>query len=147
MSTSRQLAIWPLIKVTAIITLAVTILRLVGELEHWSRTFVGQPGGDNPLIGITWLAPLFGIYFAMRLVRAGYLPSSTGRALGTSTTASTRSCRSWRMMPGTARSSAPGRTVEDPLFSLPLCWSQFAANLLQESQGIPIRPLTELQSL
>ena len=77
-----QLAIWPLIKVPAIITLAVTILRLTGELEHWSRTFVGQPGGDNALIGITWLAPLFGIYFSIRLVRAGQGPSSSGRALG-----------------------------------------------------------------
>jgi hypothetical protein len=78
-----QLAIWPLIKVPAIITLAVTILRLMGELEHWSKTYFDpQAGGGNAIIGITWLAPLFGIYFAVRLVRDGHAPSATGRSIG-----------------------------------------------------------------
>jgi hypothetical protein len=80
--SSGQLAIWPLIRVPAIITLAVTILRLVGELEHWSKPFFDpQAGGGNAIVGITWLAPLFGIYFAVRLVRDGHRPASTGRAL------------------------------------------------------------------
>lgn len=81
--STERLAIWPLIKVPAIITLAVTILRLVGELEHWSKAlFDPQAGGGNAIIGITWLAPLFGMYFAVKLVRAGQGPSSIGRALG-----------------------------------------------------------------
>lgn len=82
-ASAGQLAIWPLIKVPAIVTLAVTILRLVGELEHWSSAlFDPQAGGGNAIIGITWLAPLFGMYFAVKLVRAGHGPASTGRALG-----------------------------------------------------------------
>jgi len=78
-ASTDQLRIWPLIKVPAMITLAVTILRLVGELEHWSTPFFAP---QSALVGITWLAPLFGIYFAVRLVRAGRFPLSTGRALG-----------------------------------------------------------------
>ena len=81
-TSTEQIPIWPLIKVPAIITLAVTFLRLVGELEHWSRTYFGQAGGYNAIVGITWLAPLFGIFFAAKLVRAGYGPFSAGRALG-----------------------------------------------------------------
>ena len=81
-SSMDRIAIWPLIRVPAIITLAITLLRLVGELEHWSRMYFGQPGGDSALVGITWLAPLFGIYFAIKLVRAGQGPASTGRSLG-----------------------------------------------------------------
>lgn len=82
-TSTDHLAIWPLIKVPAIITLAVTILRLAGELEHWSKTYFDpQAGGGNAIVGITWLAPLFGIYFAVKLVRAGHAPSSSGRALG-----------------------------------------------------------------
>jgi hypothetical protein len=77
--STEQLRIWPLIKVPAIITLAVTTLRLIGELEHWSSPFFAP---QSALVGITWLAPLFGIYFAVRLVRAGHVPASTGRALG-----------------------------------------------------------------
>lgn len=58
-------AISGLIKSPALVTLAVTVLRLTGELEHWSTTyFDSQAGGGNAVAGITWLAPLFGIYFA-----------------------------------------------------------------------------------
>lgn len=76
-STSR------LILVPALISLAVTILRLGGELAHWSqRYFSTQVGGGGAIVGITWLAPLFGIYFAVKLVRAGAGPRSTWQALG-----------------------------------------------------------------
>jgi hypothetical protein len=34
------------------------------------------------LVGIVWLIPVFGIYFALRLVRAGDAPSGIGKALG-----------------------------------------------------------------
>jgi len=72
-----------LILVPALITLAVTILRLVGELQHWSKPlFNPSPGGGGALVGIAWLAPIFGIYFALKLVGAGAGPASLGKAIG-----------------------------------------------------------------
>ena len=72
-----------LIFVPAIITLAVTLLRLVGELQRWSpKLFSREAGGAGALVGIVWLVPIFGIYFAIRLNRAGQGPASRGRAIG-----------------------------------------------------------------
>ena len=82
-SSLRNLILWP-----AIITLAVTIVRLAGELGRWSSTFFDRSaGGGNAIVGITWLAPLFGIYFAVRLVRSGHEPASYGKAVGFSVVA------------------------------------------------------------
>ncbi len=54
-----------LIAVPALVTLAVTLLRLCGELRHWSPTLVrSDPGGLGAAVGIIWLAPAFGVYFA-----------------------------------------------------------------------------------
>lgn len=72
-----------LILVPSIITLGVTLLRLAGELLHWSKTYFNpEVGGGDSLVGITWLAPLFGIYFAVRLVMSGERPRSVWRAIG-----------------------------------------------------------------
>src|SRR2546426_11779070 len=72
-----------LILTPALITLAVTLLRLVGELQHWSpRFFSREAGGAGAIIGIVWLVPIFGIYFATRLNQAGHGPTSRGRAIG-----------------------------------------------------------------
>jgi len=72
-----------LILVPAVITLAVTLLRLVGELQGWSPTlFNREAGGGGALVGIAWLVPVFGAYFGWRLARAGSAPGSLGRALG-----------------------------------------------------------------
>ena len=68
----------------AIITLAVTLLRLAGELNHWSETFFTRSMGAS-LVGITWLAPVVGIYLALKLARSGAGPklflSSVGYSL------------------------------------------------------------------
>src|SRR5687768_18611129 len=72
-----------LVLVPALITLAVTVLRLTGELLNWSpRLFSREAGGAGAIIGIVWLVPVFGVYFALRLARAGEGPSSVGAALG-----------------------------------------------------------------
>ncbi len=66
-----------LILVPAIITLAVTLLRLTGELQGWSpKLFNADPGGGGALFGIWLLVPVFGIYFALKLARAGQAPQS-----------------------------------------------------------------------
>ncbi len=75
-----------MILVPGIITLAVTLLRLSGELGHWSeRWFSTETGGIVPrgvswFFGITWLAAVFGAYFAWRLSRTAQGPRSLGRA-------------------------------------------------------------------
>ena len=77
------LSIRRLIVVPAVITLAVTLLRLIGELQHWSPMFFSrEAGGAGALVGIVWLVPIFGIYFAIRLNQAGHGPTSRGRAIG-----------------------------------------------------------------
>lgn len=80
-STSR-VSITQLILVPSLITLAVTLLRLIGELQHWStRLFNPEAGGFGSIVGITWLAPIFGIYFALRLAKSGQGPERRGRAI------------------------------------------------------------------
>ncbi len=71
-----------LILVPAIVTLAVTLLRLVGELQDWSpRLFNRQAGGGFALVGIVWLVFVFGAWFAWKLLDAGYFPDSAWRPL------------------------------------------------------------------
>lgn len=71
-----------LILVPAIISFAITILRLVGELNDWSSSlFSREAGGGGSIIGISWLVPIFGVYFATRLVRDGYTPQGTVKVI------------------------------------------------------------------
>jgi hypothetical protein len=78
-----RLSIRRLIVVPAVITFAVTLLRLIGELQRWSPTFFSrEAGGAGAIVGIVWLVPIFGIYFALRVHQAGQGPTSRGRAIG-----------------------------------------------------------------
>ena len=81
--SSRRQSLSQLILAPAIICLAVTLLRLAGELAHWSQKYFNtQVGGGGSIVGITWLAPVFGAYFAVKLVRAGAAPRSAWKAMG-----------------------------------------------------------------
>ena len=72
-----------LIMVPALIALAITLVRLVGELTGGSSAlFNRDAGGGGALIGIVWLVPFFGIYFAVKLVRQGLGPASAGKVIG-----------------------------------------------------------------
>jgi hypothetical protein len=62
----------------ALISLAVTLLRLAGELRGWSEAWFDRAtsglvptGTVSWLVGITWLALPFGAWFAWRLLRSG----------------------------------------------------------------------------
>ena len=82
-NSGSRVSIAHLILVPSVITLAVTILRLVGELKGWSDFwFSPKAGGNGAPIGISWLVPIFGIYFAMKLAREGEGPERVGRAVG-----------------------------------------------------------------
>ena len=44
---------------------------------YWSPgVFNREAGGGGSLLGISWLVPIFGVYFAVKLVRDGYTPKS-----------------------------------------------------------------------
>jgi hypothetical protein len=82
MNSSGRVSIGRLILVPAVISLAVTLIRLIGELQHWpARWFNPVAGGGLAPIGISWLVLIFGIYFALKLARAGEGPASNGRAV------------------------------------------------------------------
>lgn len=79
-TSGNSLSTMRLILIPSLITLAVTVLRLAGELEHWSERFFGRAGGGgNAIVGIVWLIPVFGVFFALKLGAANYLPRSFGK--------------------------------------------------------------------
>jgi hypothetical protein len=70
-----------LVLVPALITLAFSLLRLIGEMRGWSSTlFSTDPGGPGSVIGIVWLVPIFGFWFGWRLAAAGHAPKRPGLA-------------------------------------------------------------------
>ena len=83
MSEPSRLPLIRLVLVPAVITLAVTLLRLAGELLQWSpRLFNREAGGGGALVGIVWLIPLFGIYFALKLAAVDEVPGSARKVVG-----------------------------------------------------------------
>ncbi len=66
--TDPKVSVGRLILVPAIVTLAITLLRLIGELQGWSPfLFNKAPGGGFALVGISWLPIVFGPYFAWKV--------------------------------------------------------------------------------
>jgi hypothetical protein len=77
-----------LVLVPALVTLAVTLVRLAGELLRLpSALFSREAGGAAAIVGIVWLVPIFGVVFALKLLRLGHAPSGGWRALGISVVA------------------------------------------------------------
>ncbi|HLY60540.1 MAG TPA: hypothetical protein VKV95_07205 [Terriglobia bacterium] len=80
-SSSARLSTIQLILVPAVITLTVTVLRAVGEMQGWPKPwFATTPGGGGAVIGISWLPLIFGPYFAVKLAGHGGGPASTGKS-------------------------------------------------------------------
>jgi hypothetical protein len=76
-STINRLIMYP-----ALITLGVTLLRLIGELLHGPSILFGRAaGGGFALVGISWLPIIFGPYFAVRLFDRNLKPSSFGKTI------------------------------------------------------------------
>ncbi len=72
-----------LIFVPAIVSLAVTVLRLLGELLGGPHSlFNPKAGGPLALVGIVWLIPVFGFYFGWKLTVEGYDSVPPWRTLG-----------------------------------------------------------------
>lgn len=81
--SDSSLKVTQLIKGPALIAIAVTIVRLFGELSGGSSAFFGrEAGGQASIVGIVWLIPIFGVYFAIKLVRGAHAPERAGRVIG-----------------------------------------------------------------
>lgn len=70
-----------LVLAPSLITLGVTLLRLTGELQNWPEPFFSRTMGAA-VVGISWLPPFVGIYFAMKLARSGAGPRSFMSSVG-----------------------------------------------------------------
>ena len=87
MHSTHRVRLPRLILIPSLIALAVTLIRLFGELRHWSPTWFDTdagsvaPSGLTWVIGITWLALPLGVYFATRLIADKQAPAHTGRAM------------------------------------------------------------------
>lgn len=65
----------PLVLIAAIVTLVLTVVRLLGERNQWDlRWFGNEAGGGFSPFGIVWLVPVFGFLFGRRLAAAGNRP-------------------------------------------------------------------------
>jgi hypothetical protein len=82
MAEAKSISTLRLILIPSLITLAITLLRLIGELQHWpTALFSPEAGGGLAIVGIWWLTLVFGVYFALKLSEAGQGPEDRGRAV------------------------------------------------------------------
>jgi hypothetical protein len=70
-----------LIAAPGLIAVAVTALRAFGEVHHWPEPIVNAAVCGKAILGVVWLVPIFGIYFAVRLFRVGSQPRFLVRAI------------------------------------------------------------------
>ena len=83
--SGNRVSVGRLILIPALITLVVTLLRLVGELQGWPKPWVSTAaGGGGAVLGISWLPIIFGPYFALKLTGSGDAPAGNGKAIGLS---------------------------------------------------------------
>lgn len=68
-----------LIAVPALFSIAVTALRLVGELLRWPKPLVNSDVCGKAILGVIWLVPIFGTYFAVKLSHACNAPQRFAR--------------------------------------------------------------------
>jgi hypothetical protein len=84
-TSDSSLDVRGLVLVPAVITLGITLLRLAGELGHWSpRFFSAVPGGGFAVVGISWLPFVFGPYFAVKLTCSGHGSAAVWKTFGLS---------------------------------------------------------------
>jgi hypothetical protein len=65
-----------LIVVPGLIAIAVTVIRAIGEVNHWPKPLVNPDLCGKAILGVVWLVPIFGALFAWRLVARCQPPKS-----------------------------------------------------------------------
>lgn len=82
MSAAPKGGILAPVLIAAILSLAITAVRLYGELHGWDpKVFSTEGGGGGSPLGITWLVPVFGFWFGRRLTKNGHRPKSIATTL------------------------------------------------------------------
>ena len=83
MADAKPVHITRLIAIPTVITLAVTILRVVANSNIGLHPgSAPTAGGGGAVVGISWLPIIFGPYFALKLAGAGEGAASMGKAIG-----------------------------------------------------------------
>jgi hypothetical protein len=81
MPDAKSSSLTKAILIAAVLSLLVTVVRLVGQLQGWGGSlFNKEPGGGGSLLGITWLVMPFGFWFGRRLAKGGSRPASLGKS-------------------------------------------------------------------
>jgi hypothetical protein len=74
MDLSKKPPMKGLLLIAGVITLVVTLLRILGESKGWDESLFNREAGGRSWFGIIWLVPAFGILFGRRLAKAGTKP-------------------------------------------------------------------------
>ncbi|HZN40952.1 MAG TPA: hypothetical protein VFD82_19255 [Planctomycetota bacterium] len=77
MDLSKKPPIGGLLLIAGIVTLVVTLVRLVGEWKGWDASMFSAEAGGRSWFGIIWLVPVFGILFGRRLAKGTTPPFVT----------------------------------------------------------------------
>ncbi len=81
MKTSNRAVSTRAFVVVVLITFAISVARLVLELRDVLPASSRTAGGGGAWLGIAWLPPIIGMYFANRLIDAGQAPARRLRVL------------------------------------------------------------------
>jgi hypothetical protein len=74
MGDSKNPRMKGLLLVAGILTLVVSLLRLLGERKGWDAHWFNPEAGKLAGFGIVWLIPIFGFLFGRRLAKSGSVP-------------------------------------------------------------------------
>jgi hypothetical protein len=81
MPDAKSSSLTKAILIAAVLSLLVTVVRLVGQLQGWGGPmFNTEPGGGGSPLGITWLVIPFGFWFGRSLAKQGSRPASLGKS-------------------------------------------------------------------
>ena len=69
-TSSNTFSATRIVLVPSLIAIGVTLARLTGELQHWPRPLVNPDVCGKAILGVIWLVPIFGLYFAAKLWRS-----------------------------------------------------------------------------
>ncbi|MBL8752885.1 MAG: hypothetical protein JNK15_06245 [Planctomycetes bacterium] len=82
MSSSPGRSVLGAVLIAAVVSLAITALRLYGEVQKWApEVFRTDPGSPNAWFGITFLVIPFGFWFGRRLAANGHRPAHVGKTM------------------------------------------------------------------
>lgn len=78
MSKDTSSGVGRTILIAGLLTLLISLVRLIGELQGWNpKFFPSGPGGQGGYVGIVWLIPVVGFLVGRKLKQRGKGPGSS----------------------------------------------------------------------